>query len=259
MIREQFLPIPYCPSANVTLCAVGACYTTICEALNSLGIQVLEISNNEKLSPPVQGHADLQLAVLEGNRVLIGKGESPLKNLLLPHGFEVSETNTPLCNQYPREALLDFVSLGNRIIGNTPIFKEERLLNNSQIIHVKQGYTKCNIALINKNTLISSDPSIASVCRDYHFDVLQIRSGFIELPGYHHGFIGGCCGLISPDCLAVCGKLSTHPDYHEIVQFLHKHHVTVVELCDGPLIDIGSIIPLKQKNIDDYSNDCSKL
>ena len=95
--------------------------------------------------------------------------------------------------------------------------------------------------------MITSDPSITTACRKAGFDVLQIRPGFIELPGYSHGFIGGCCGLISADRLAVCGELNTHPDHDRIHRFLTQHNVSVIELCKGPLQDIGGIIPLKQK------------
>lgn len=247
MNKEQFLPTPYCPSGEVTLCAVGARYGKICEALERYGIEVLRIPEHGKLSQPVKAHADLQLAVLKGEQLLIAKGESDLRELLEAYGFQVKEAETELSNSYPQEALLDFVSTSSQIIGNREIIGKIGLLNNSQIIHVKQGYTKCNLALINQNAVITSDPSITTACRKAGFDVLQIQPGFIELPGYSHGFIGGCCGLISADHLAVCGELNTHPDHDRIHRFLTQHNVSVIELCKGPLQDIGGIIPLKQK------------
>ena len=251
MKTEQFLPIPYCPNNSVSLCAVGSCYTNICDALNLHGIRVLKIPQNTKLSLPVQGHADLQLAVLRGEQVLIGKGETELGYLLAKEGFQVRETQIPLNHRYPMEAQLDFVSLGDRLIGHQEMLGYNNVLKKSQIIHVNQGYTKCNIVLINQNALITSDSSIANACRMNDFDVLQISPGFIELPGYSYGFIGGCCGLIAPDQLAICGELKTHPDYEDIIRFLYKHSINTVELSKGPLQDIGGIIPLKQQ-----SNEC---
>ena len=67
MNKEQFLPIPYYPSGEVTLCAVGARYGKICEALDRYGIEVLRDPEHGKLSQPVKAHADLQLAVLKGS------------------------------------------------------------------------------------------------------------------------------------------------------------------------------------------------
>lgn len=244
---EQFLPIPHCPSSDVSLCAVGAAYSDICQALENEGIRVLRVPDNPKLSAPVQAHADLQLAVVNGEQVLIGKGEEYLKELLEQDGFHVAETAMELNSRYPQEAMLDFVSLRDYVIGNCHYMDYKHLLNNSQSIHVKQGYTKCNLAIISSNALITSDRSIANACRAAGFDVLLICPGFIELPGYSYGFIGGCCGLIAADRLAVCGELKTHPDCDSILQFLTQHKVTAVELCKGSLKDIGGIIPLKQK------------
>ena len=38
MNKEQILPTPHCPNTDVTLCAVGACYTEVRTALEQLNI-----------------------------------------------------------------------------------------------------------------------------------------------------------------------------------------------------------------------------
>lgn len=244
---EHFLPIPHCPSGKVTLCAVGAEYTEVHAALRWLGIDVLPIEASEKLSQAVASHADLQLGMLAGDCIAVGKGEKLLQKQLETFGFAVIESEQTLSNSYPQEAMLDFLALGNCIIGNKEIIENKHLLNYSQIIHSKQGYAKCNLAVINEHALITSDVSLAKACIAEGFDVLQITPGYIELPGYDTGFLGGCCGLIAPDQLAVCGDLRTHPDYHRISAFLNKHRVSIITLMQGKLKDIGGIIPLKQK------------
>ncbi len=243
---EQFLPITHCPTSPVSLCAVGAIFPQVHKSLQCHGIEILSIPANEKLSKPVQYHADLQLGILTNNRIIVGKGESSLRNQLTALGFDVQESSLPLSKQYPQEAMLDFLSLGDVLIGKQSLLQMNNLLNNSQIIAVNQGYTKCNVAVIHPKALITSDPSIVKACISNGFDVLQIRPGHIQLPGYDTGFIGGCCGLIAPDCLAVCGDLHSHPDGECIFGFLKKYHVSVLKLMDGILQDIGGIIPLKQ-------------
>lgn len=243
----QFLPISHCPTKSVALCAVGEAYPQVCEQLLKQNIEIFTISANGSLSEPVRFHPDLQLGMLTGECIAIGKGENMLQNRLEQFGFSTVETAFPLSDQYPQEAVLDFLSLGEKIIGNHDILKKNNLLNNSQSIHVKQGYAKCSITVISSTALITADQSIANICIKHGFDVLQIRPGYIELPGYHYGFIGGCCGLIAPDCLAVCGDLQTHPDYERITAFLQKHHVTALPLINGTLQDIGGIIPMKQR------------
>ena len=246
MKQQQFLPTPHCPNSRVTHCAVGACYTDIHAALEQLGIYVLKIPQNPKISRAVRYHADLQIGIIKGDRIAVGKGETALKLRLEALDFHVDESEHELCSDYPWEALLDFVSIDNQVIGNTQIIGIEYSLKKSQMIHVNQGYAKCNMALLNNHAFITSDPSIANTCRIHGFDVLQIKPGYIELPGYSTGFIGGCCGLISPKQLAVCGELQTHPDYNAIQDFLDKYQIETIELCSGNLKDIGGIIPLKQ-------------
>ncbi len=246
MEKEHFLKNPHCPEQPVSLCAVGAVYKEVIFALQKENIRILSITANPRLSLPVQSHADLQIGVLVGERVLIGKGEELLKKQLQMEGFLTVEADQELSNTYPEEALLDFLCLQGKILGNPKILDRIKLLKKSQIVPVKQGYTKCNAAVINKNAIITEDPSIAAACRENKIDVLQIRPGYVELPGYDHGFIGGCCGLIAPDRLAVCGQLDRHPDYAEIKGFLQKYNVSILTLQKGKLRDIGGIIPLKE-------------
>lgn len=246
MKKQQFLPIPHYPSKTVTCCAVGARYTEVHDAFKKMDIDVFIIPENSKLSEPVRCHPDLQIGMIKGESIAVGKGETELKQRLEYLGFHVVESEYQLCSTYPLEALLDFAVVGNRIIGNRQILGMHDLLFFSQSIHVNQGYTKCNLALLNDHAFITSDPSIAHACKQLDFDVLQIRPGFIELPGYSTGFIGGCCGLIGPNQLAVCGDLRTHPDYNIIKGFLDKHQIEIIQLCNGALKDIGGIIPLKQ-------------
>lgn len=243
----HFLPVAHCPSKSVTLCAVGAEYPDVHKALNQLNIEVFPIEASVKLSRPVENHGDLQLGMLAGDCIAVGKGEELLQKRLETLGFTVLESEQLLSDTYPQEAMLDFLAIGNKLIANRSIVEKQYLLKFSQIIHIKQGYAKCNLAVVNDHALITSDASAAKACVSAGFDVLQISPGHIELPGYDTGFIGGCCGLIAPNQLAFCGDLSTHPNYEEIVAFLKKHNVSAITLTQGKLKDIGGIIPLMQK------------
>ena len=49
----------------------------------------------------------------------------------------------------------------------------------------------------------------------YGIDVLLIRPGYIELPGYPYGFIGGTNGNLSKDIIVFSGSLKEHPDYEK--------------------------------------------
>ncbi len=249
MINCDFLPEPHIPGAPVSLCAIGEGYEAICESLEKQDIDILTIPFSDDISKPVSCHPDLHLGVLSRDTVLISAQECELSNSLNKQGFAV-KTIPALKPNYPEEAALDFLILKDVLFCNrraqSSIILQFREFYQKQIL-VAQGYVKCSTAVVNRNALITSDPSIANAGRNHGFDVLQIRPGYIELPGYDTGFIGGCCGLIAADRMAFSGELSCHPDGNEIKTFLKKHKIDSISLQRGPLHDIGGIIPLKQR------------
>ena len=78
-------------------------------------------------------------------------------------------------------------------------------------------------------------------------DALLINEHGILLDGYDYGFIGGCCGLIDKDVLAFTGALDSLRCAPQIRAFLEKHHVKPVELTRNQMVDIGGILPLKER------------
>ena len=78
---------------------------------------------------------------------------------------------------------------------------------------------------------------------------LLTEKGSVILEGYKEGFIGGCCGMIAPDLLAVAGSLEYHKSGRDIIMFCRKYGVNIAELYDGPLLDIGGIVPAACNNL----------
>ena len=78
----------------------------------------------------------------------------------------------------------------------------------------------------------------------YNIEVLAIRPGYIALPGYDYGFIGGCSGLLKKNLLVFNGNISLHPDSDSILSFCKNHGTDVYSLSKGVLTDIGTITPL---------------
>ena len=54
-------------------------------------------------------------------------------------------------------------------------------------------------------------------------------------------FIGGCSGR-TDDAVIFTGKLESHPDGAQMRSFIRSRNLQIVELADGPLIDIGGMI-----------------
>ena len=101
--------------------------------------------------------------------------------------------------------------------------------------------------VVNDNAIITADNGIFYSCKKHGFDALKIRPGYVVLPNYDYGFIGGCCCKLNYDILAFTGKVCEHPDYEKIKSFLHNYRINILELTNKPLLDIGSMIPITQK------------
>ena len=114
--------------------------------------------------------------------------------------------------------------------------------HNKEIINVKQGYSKCNICIVDNNAIITSDNGIAKTVAKKGIDVLKISPGYIELRKLDYGFIGGATGIIDNNMLAVNGDINSHPDSEQIKVFAIKYNVDIVPLKNSNIVDIGTII-----------------
>lgn len=242
------------PEGPVRLCAVGERYGMLIAALEARGIACLRVPEYPGLPAPVACHADLQLCHLGGARIAVaaGRGREGLLEALLKRGFSV-EAAGPLAPDYPGDAPLNCAVVGKVCIGGKD--KIDKIITNYcgeagiTLVPVNQGYAKCSVCAVDERSIITQDPSIAQAARRHGLNVLKIQTGRILLPGYDTGFIGGCSGLLGRKLLAFTGSLSAHPDGERIKEFLHSRGVEPLELTDGPLYDVGSILPLLEEDV----------
>jgi len=111
-----------------------------------------------------------------------------------------------------------------------------------ELIHVRQGYTKCSICVVDEQSIITYDEGIVRACAQYpELSVLKISPGFIRLDGYDTGFIGGTSGRIADEVI-FNGNLSAHPDFTRIRRFIEERGLTCTWFPEYPLTDIGSIL-----------------
>ena len=101
---------------------------------------------------------------------------------------------------YPAEAVFNAVCTGKFFLHNLNI-THPRLLaaakaRGLQLIHVRQGYTRCSTIPVTENAVITYDRGIAGPAETAGLEVLLIEPGYVLLPGYDTGFIGGTCGNI---------------------------------------------------------------
>ena len=189
--------------------------------------------------PEISTHADIllcQLGLWEKARIFHGNPEKLTRN-------------------YPGNIRYNAVCTGKYFIHNLQYTdpdllaaaEEHAVSEHTRLtrIHVNQGYTRCSLLPVDDRSFITSDAGIAKTLADYDTDVLLIRPGHIQLPGFDYGFIGGTGGglpLAGRRLLVVNGRIETHPDYKKIATFLEDRDIDLYYPKDSPLMDIGSIL-----------------
>lgn len=247
---KQWIEKSNLPLHEVTTCAIGAQYIEIIKALTSLGIQVIPIKPDIRLPKPLQGHGDMQICYLGQGKMLLLPGREELREAFTGLGF-LTEDSDPPGKYYPQDVKLNAVFLGKKCICNSKTI-DKKITNHCreqgiEIVEVSQGYSKCNLCVVDERSGITSDKGIERVLSKLGLDILLISEGHIQLPGYPWGFIGGCSGLLGKDTIAFTGSLNSHPDAEKIKNFIHRRRMNIIELTNGPLLDIGSILPLEEK------------
>lgn len=156
--------------------------------------------------------------------------------------LEIRTGRLDVGREYPESARYNAVVTDDLIIHNLDISDPELLMMtwDRQQVHVPQGYSRCNLLPLKNNHFITSDKGIEKNLKEIA-TLLYVDSQEILLPGFEHGFFGGACGVFE-DNVFVMGTLEKISQGKEIHSFLTNLNYEVIELYDGPLFDVGSIL-----------------
>ncbi len=243
----NLIDTPNLPTKRVKKLLISGEYEDLIKEINSLKIKTITTSACESLPVGEQYHADMQAIHIE-DKIIVLKECTNLLDKLNKYNVMYSKTNVDIKSKYPYNVLLNCVILKDYVILNSKTVYSEILeiceKINKTVVDVNQGYTKCSTAIINDNAIITADSSIYKACKNHKIDVLKIAPGYISLPKFNYGFIGGCCGLIDKNTLIFTGNIKTHPDYNNIFAFCKNYNVDFISLTNKNLLDVGGIIPL---------------
>ena len=205
-------------------------------SLEERGFAVVLLPAFAKLPSPVASHPDLLLHDL-GGELLIYR-EYYEKNQMLFEGMTVKLTDHAAGDTYPKDIGMDALCLGKTLFC-LPSHTCPEILLGREIVPVRQGYAACACLKVGENAIVTSDIGIAKEAEERGVSVLRIRPGFIDLPGYDCGFIGGTA-FLHEETLYFAGDLWTHPDGIAISDFCIFHGVKVYSLVKGmKLRDLG--------------------
>lgn len=249
MTAVGYIESPHLPQGRVGLLVLGGRYRGELERpLSQLGVSALWLPDNTRVDGRLAGHADLVLFHAGGRRV-VSSGGDILRPQLEELGFEVMPSARGLAPRYPADAGLNGCLIGKRFIHNTSVSDGavlSALPPDTELLNVRQGYAKCSVCVVDSQSIITSDEGIARAAEGAGLQVLRISPGYVELPGFSCGFIGGASFKLAPDLMAFTGRLDRHLDWVKIGEFLYIRGISITFLTDRPAFDIGSAVPLTE-------------
>lgn len=214
-------------------------------------LKVIPVYMHRNLQLPISSHPDMLIYPIY-NKVIYAPGTSynTLKIIQLL-GFDMIRGTTALTCNYPGDIAYNVAKIGNKIFHNIrytdSILRSILESYGFEFINVNQGYTKCNICAIGNKAAITEDMGIAKALDREGIDILIIPPGNVRLPGFKYGFIGGASGIIGEDTIVFTGRILNKEVREKVERFIEKHEFNLKYLSDDEIIDIGSIIPLKQE------------
>lgn len=213
------------------------------------GFDLLELPPHPSLDPPVASHPDM-LLFFAPDAIFTTKcyakiAQKELDILSFAARKPIVTISEECLRTYPHDVLLNVAPVGHFLFGHPSTLGHKCYQNEAYIpCPVRQGYAKCNTVPVGKNALITSDPSIDAAARKMNLDVLRVMPDKITLLGYDTGFLGGATSFspyFESNELYFCGDWKAHTCAKEINEFLNAHQKTPISLCDGPLIDLGTV------------------
>lgn len=217
------------------------------ENLRSKGYSLIEIRKSEAVYDAISSHGDIYLCKI-CNELVVAPVQLPLiQEELRCSGVKYSIGASDLGHCYPMNVSYNAAQMGDYLIHNMhhtdPVILNRAEEFGLKRLPVKQGYTKCNLVVIDDQSAITSDQGLAAALKKNSLEILLISQGHVHLTGFPYGFLGGASGRVGNEII-FNGNLSVHPDCEKIIEFIQERGLQVTFFKEYPLEDIGSIIQL---------------
>ncbi len=217
--------------------------------LKRLGMDVIKTVKCKEVDDSISYHPDIVMHPLKHDTLVVAPNVfAYYREALEPFKIKIIKGEKTLESKYPDDIAYNVARLKGTAIHNfkytDPVLKYYLEKENIKLINVRQGYSKCSLALISDDIAITSDKLIYDKLITMGYKILFIKHGHIKLEGQNYGFIGGTSGSISKNEVMFSGKLNEHPDAENIKSFLDEEGIKTEFLSNGTVNDIGTIITL---------------
>jgi len=193
----------------------------------------------------IAGHPDIFFFPTKNFVIVAPNTPQQFINYLKDKKIALKIGNTPIGNQKENSTCYNVVMTEHYIIHNKKYTEASILENfgNKTFIHVNQAYTRCSLLPLKNDTFITSDKGIERALSKHGLNCLHISPKEILLPGYPHGFIGGCIG-VSENTVFLIGHPKHHSEGEKLESFLQDNGYNLVSLYDGTFFDGGGLFCL---------------
>lgn len=238
---------PFIPNNRANLVVIsGQASDEIVDKLIRQGIEVVKTVKVESLLPQIAYHPDLVLHPVDINTLVVAPEVFDYyAQKLNPFALDLIKGESLLGRDYPENIYYNVFRIGKHF-AHKGAYTDNRIVESYKkskisLVNISQGYSKCSTALVDNKSAITSDKKIARELIALGYDILLIESGWIDLPGYDYGFIGGASGHLSRKEMVFTGSLRKHPDKLKIEAFIYNKGLEIIYLSEETIIDLGTI------------------
>lgn len=207
--------------------------------------EVIEFNTSGICYDAISGHPDVFFFQHPSGLIIAPNTPKKYKDILSQNGIEFVEGKLPVGKVYPETAHYNALFTTYGILHNSNLSDPTIIGLKAKLLNCKQGYVRCNTIQVG-DMFLTSDRGIENLLTIHSIEVYYVEPQYIVLQGFRNGFIGGCCGIWEKN-LYFCGSLQSIPNKDNIIARIHSEGYTIVELNEGPLIDVGGVFFFRPK------------
>lgn len=205
---------------------------------DELKLDIKLIDPSKYVYPEISGHSDIFYAKID-NKIYCAPNTKYIET-----NFIIGKE--PVRYNYPDDVKYNVCQIGKYVIGSK--YVDEKIRDKVNVF-VKQGYTKCNIAVTGNNSCITSDVGIYEKLKGLGMDVLLLRTDNIglinkdHLLSEMHGFIGGATALIN-DTFVLFGDVDylSEENKKNLLEHIKKHNLKFKDFKYLKIMDYGGMV-----------------